>query len=99
MIRYVLLSMFALIFTSAANAKKGKTDEGVMVELKVTDTTTKNIVPTATIRYYSDDSYCEVNELTGIWRATEVFLADGSVRVFTPGTTLQLEVSAPRCAV
>ncbi len=95
MIRLLLLSFFAFLYVSPADAKKRKPDEGVMVELKVTDKKTKSVVPTATIRYPSDDSYSEVNELTGIWKSAEIYLSDGSVRVFTPGTTLQLEVSAP----
>ena len=94
MIRIFVLVLCSFFF-SVADAKKRKPDEGVMVELRVLDKKTKGVVPTATIRYPSDDSFSEVNELTGIWKSTEIYLSDGSVRVFTPGTSLQLEVSAP----
>jgi hypothetical protein len=93
MIRFFVLLVFSMV-TGTASAKKRKADEGVMIELKVTDKKSKEVVPTATIRYPNDDSFSEVNELTGIWKASEIYLSDGSVHIFKPGTSLKLEVSA-----
>lgn len=83
------------LFTGDADAKKRKKGEGVVVEVKVLDKEDAGIVATAMIRYPKDETTYRVNEVNGIWKASEIYLSDGDTMHFTPGSSVQLEISAP----
>jgi hypothetical protein len=52
-------------------------------------------VPTAVVRHPKEADRHRVNAATGEWEASALYLPDGSDVAFTPGMTLELEVSAP----
>ena len=87
--------MLLSLFTGDVEAKKRKKGEGVVVEVQVLDKTDSNIVATAMIRYPKDETTYRVNTMNGIWKASEIYLSEGDTLHFTPGSTLQLEISAP----
>ena len=83
-----------LLLSGPALAKKKKDDDGVPVKVTVLDPDGKPI-PTAVIRQSEEADRHRVNSLTGSWEESKLYLPDGSEMVFTPGMTIQLEVSAP----
>ena len=87
--------MLLTLFVSEADAKKRKKGEGIVVEVKVLDKEDSAIVATAMIRYPKDETTYRVNEVNGIWKASEIYLSDGDTMHFTPGSSVQLEISAP----
>ena len=88
-----LLLMTVLLGT--ADAKKRKKGEGVVVNVKVLDKEDSKPVATAQVRHPKEDLHHRVNEVTGVWYASEVLLPDGTQLHFTPGSALELEISAP----
>ena len=56
---------------------------------------TQEPISTASVRHPSDIESSRVNELNGTWQSSEVYLPDGSVILFTPGSLLEMEISAP----
>ena len=90
-----LLTFFVMFFsTSEVQAKKKKT-EGVEVTFVIMSQETEEPIPTASVRHPKDIESSRVNELSGAWQSSEIYLPDGSVILFMPGTTLQMEISAP----
>ena len=68
--------------------------EGVPVYIKVLDPN-GDPISTAVIRHPDEADRHRVNALTGEWFASVLYLPDGSEMIFTPGMSIQLEVSAP----
>ncbi len=52
-------------------------------------------IPTATVRHRLEASRNPVNSVDGSWKASELYLPDGTVHGFLPGQEESLEVSAP----
>lgn len=88
-----LLALFLAFGSTDALAKKGA-NEGVLIQVTVVDVEGKPI-STAVVRHPEEADRHRVNSLTGVWEGNVLYLPDGSELVFTPGTTLTLEVSAP----
>ncbi|NOY24402.1 MAG: hypothetical protein GXP62_00875 [Oligoflexia bacterium] len=84
----------SLFFSSPALAKGDKYADGVPVKVTVLDVN-GDPIPTAVIRHPDEADRHRVNSLTGSWEESKLYLPDGSELVFTPGMTIQLEVSAP----
>ncbi len=89
-----LAAALALLVSGPAFAKKGKDDEGVPVYVKVLDLEGEP-VSTAVIRHPDEADRHRVNALTGEWFASVLYLPDGSEMIFTPGMSIQFEISAP----
>ena len=90
--------LFSLMFaggTQDAQAKKKKDSEGVLIEFIILDQETEAPIPTATVRYPGDVESSRVNEISGVWQASEIYLSQGKTVVFRPGETIQMEISAP----
>lgn len=77
-----------------ARAAKDKYADGVPVKVTVLDPAGEP-VPTAVIRHPDEADRHRVNSLTGSWEESKLYLPDGSELIFTPGMSIQLEVSAP----
>ena len=91
----MLLTALLLILSEPAIAKKRAKDEGVLLSITVLDSKTGAPIPTAVIKHPDEVDPHRVNEVSGKWQATELFFPDGREMPFLPGTTIQLEVSAP----
>ncbi len=89
-----LLGAALLAAPGTALAKKGSDGEGVPVYVTVMDLEGKP-VPTAVIRHPDEADRHRVNAATGEWFASVLYLPDGSELIFTPGMTIQFEISAP----
>lgn len=87
-----LLGMFAPGVALAA--KPPKEVEGVPVRVIVLDAERKP-VSTAVIRHPQEADRHRVNSVDGSWEASVLYMPDGSELRFTPGMTLELEISAP----
>ena len=83
-----------MAFMSDAEAKKRKKGEGVKVSITVVDHDTNKPVATAKIQHPKEEMPHRVNEVNGMWQDTEILLPDGMLP-FTPGSSLEFEVSAP----
>jgi hypothetical protein len=70
------------------------TGDGVSVKVFVLDANSQPI-PSAVVRHPKEADRNRVNAVTGHWEGSVLYLPDGSELIFTPGITLQLEVSAP----
>ncbi len=89
-----LIGALALgLLSGTAEAKKDNGD-GVEVRIKVMDLEGAPI-PTAVVRHPEEADRRRVNSVTGEWKASTLYLPDGSELVFVPGMSIQLEVSAP----
>lgn len=93
MVRALLLAGLLATGSSAAHAKKSGSG-GVPIQVTVVDPQGLPI-STAVVRHPEEADRHRVNSLTGVWEADVLYMPDGSELVFTPGTTLTLEVSAP----
>ncbi len=94
-LRLLVLVLVALgVVASPAHAKKDKYADGVPVRVTVVDPDGKPI-PTAVVRHPKEADRHRVNSLTGTWEASVLYLPDGSEMIFTPGMSIQLEISAP----
>ena len=89
----LVLGVFGLA-SAPAHAKKDKYADGVPVRVTVVDPDGKPI-PTAVVRHPKEADRHRVNSLTGAWEASVLYLPDGSEMIFTPGMSIQLEISAP----
>lgn len=87
----LLLGMF---LPGAALAAPKKEAEGVPVRVIVLDAERKPI-STAVIRHPQEADRHRVNSVDGSWEASVLYMPDGSELRFTPGMTLELEISAP----
>ena len=90
----LLTGILALTISSTAFAKKKKDNEGVNVRVTVVDEAGEPI-PTAVIRHPDEADRHRVNSLTGTWEGSVLYLPDGSEMIFTPGMSIQFEISAP----
>jgi hypothetical protein len=88
-------TLLLLAALGMANAKKAKEGEGVLIEITVMNQEDLKPIPTAMIRHPDDVEASRVNELNGTWQASEIYLPDGGTLLFSPGSSLQLEISAP----
>ncbi len=91
--RHWILAAFLAFSSTEALAKKSESG-GVPIQVTVVDAEGQPI-STAVVRHPEEADRHRVNSLTGVWEADVLYLPDGSELVFTPGTTLTLEVSAP----
>ena len=89
-----VMVVLGLLVSGPALAGKSKSEDGVPVKVTVLDTQGEPI-PTAVIRQPEEADRHRVISLTGSWEETKLYLPDGSELVFTPGMSIQLEVSAP----
>ena len=92
------MKLFLLMLAFGADAdaakKKKKKTEGVMVTILVLDEDTNEPIPNAKIKHEEEELSHQVNEQTGEWRDSQVFLKDGNTLHFTPGSNLKLTVAA-----
>jgi hypothetical protein len=86
-----ILSLFA---AAPAHAADKKEVEGVPVRVIVLDADRKPI-STAVVRHPQEADRHRVNSVDGSWEASVLYMPDGSELRFTPGMTLELEISAP----
>jgi hypothetical protein len=95
MVARFLASLLMLVgmFSTPALAK-AKDDQGVPVRVIVLDADRKPI-STAVVRHPQEADRHRVNSVDGSWEASVLYLPDGSELRFTPGMTLELEISAP----
>lgn len=88
-----VVSIAALVASPAAHAAP-KAEEGVPVKVVVLDIDKKPI-PTAVIRHPLEQDRHRVNSVDGSWETSVLYMPDGTELRFTPGMTLDLEISAP----
>jgi hypothetical protein len=81
------------VLSPPAFADKGE-PTGVPVRVTVLDATGAPL-STAVVRHPKEADRHRVNAATGEWEASALYLPDGSDLPFVPGTTIELEVSAP----
>jgi hypothetical protein len=91
MIRWVLC-VAAVI--SVGCAHKGAAGDGVPVRVYVLNQG-NDPIPTGVVRHPEESDRHRVNVATGHWEGSVLYMPDGSEMVFTPGMSIQLEVSAP----
>jgi len=91
-----LLVMLLGVFAPGAAfaAKPAKEVEGVPVRVIVLDVD-RAPISTAVIRHPLEADRHRVNSVDGSWEANVLYMPDGSELRFTPGMTLELEISAP----
>ncbi len=77
-----------------AQAKPEKVAEGVPVRVIVLDPE-RAPISTAVVRHPQEADRHRVNSVDGSWEAAVLYMPDGSELRFTPGMTLELEISAP----
>ena len=78
----------------AAPAAAKKEDQGVLVRVLVLNAE-REPISTAVVRHPQEADRHRVNSVDGSWEASVLYLPDGSELWFTPGMTLELEISAP----
>ena len=88
----VVAAFLALSF--AAPALAADPAVGIPVKVTVTDTDGK-VVTTAVVRHPQEADRHKVNTFDGSWQADILYLPDGGELVFTKGSVLHLEISAP----
>lgn len=95
MSRFMLAAMvlFGVAFSRPSEARKSDT-EGVPIEITVLDEEGKAL-PTAVVRHPDEADRRRVNSVNGKWSGSRLYLPDGSELIFTPGMTVQFEISAP----
>ena len=91
-LRALALMLVGLSVSGPALAAKAAA--GVEVKVYVIDPEAK-AVPTAVVREPREQDRHRVNAEDGSWKASSLYLPDGTEIQFTPGQDLQLEVSAP----
>jgi len=90
----VRLAIVLMCLLSLPAFAKKDAPAGVPVRVTVTDTNGAP-VSTAVVRHPKESDRHRVNAATGEWEASALYLPDGSDLAFVPGTTIELEVSAP----
>ncbi|HNC97695.1 MAG TPA: hypothetical protein PKY30_21625 [Myxococcota bacterium] len=88
-----LALLFAGLLSDPVHAAP-KEEQGVEVKVTVVDVNGKPI-PTSVVRHPDESDRHRVNSEDGSWKATALYMPDGSELRFTPGMDLSLEVSAP----
>lgn len=69
--------------------------EGVPVRVYVLAEADGKPIPTAVVRHPDEADPHRVNAATGHWEGSVLYLPDGSELIFSPGMSIDLEVSAP----
>ncbi len=69
--------------------------EGVPVRVYVLDEDTKDPIPSAVVRHPDEAERHRVNAVGGYWEGSVLYQPKAQELVFTPGMTIQLEISAP----
>lgn len=77
-----------------AEAKPKDPAEGVPVKVVVKDESNQPI-PTAVVRHPLEQDRHRVNSVDGSWETSVLYMPDGTELRFTPGQTVELEISAP----
>ncbi|MDP2306184.1 MAG: hypothetical protein Q8P18_09150 [Pseudomonadota bacterium] len=91
----VLVMLLGMLVPGVAfAAKPPKESEGVPVRVIVLDAE-RAPISTAVIRHPLEADRHRVNSVDGSWEASVLYMPDGSELRFTPGMTLELEISAP----
>ena len=90
----LVVLLTSLFLTGPALAAPKKNTDGVPVRVIVLDAERKPI-STAVIRHPQEADRHRVNSVDGSWEASVLYMPDGSELRFTPGMTLELEISAP----
>ena len=88
---------FALAMLAASPAlaaDKAAPKKDVLVRVVVEDKENKPI-STAVVRHPQEQDRHRVNSVDGSWETGVIYMPDGSELRFTPGMTLELEISAP----
>jgi hypothetical protein len=89
---WMLLALLGSI--SVAQAKPKAEDEGVPVKVVVKDDANAPIA-TAVVRHPLEQDRHRVNSVDGSWETSVLYMPDGTELRFTPGQTIELEISAP----
>ncbi len=87
------LALGLLLGMAVAPAEAAKSSEGVLVTVIVLDETGEPI-KSAVIRHPEEADRHRVNSVDGKWEGNVLFMPDGTELRFTPGMTLDLEISA-----
>ena len=82
-------------FLGEAEAKKKKKGEGVNIVITVLDEQSKKPVSTAKVKHPLEEIAHSVNDVTGVWQDTRILLPDGDMLHFSPGSSVDFQVSAP----
>lgn len=93
-IKQVTLAMTLLVWSSFAEAKKNKGDEGIEIEITVLDAETNEPIPTAVIKHAHASQPSRVNSVTGSWKDTESIDSAGEIHMFLPGNSEEFSISA-----
>lgn len=88
----LLVALFAMLPADAS--AKDKEIPAVPVRVVVQDQAGAPIA-TAVVRHPQEADRHRVNSVDGSWEGSVLYLPDGSELRFTPGMTLELEISAP----
>lgn len=88
----LVLVLGATLVTHPALARKKNKQVSVKVIVKDEE---GEPIPTAIVRHPEEAERHRVNAVEGSWEADVLYMPDGSELVFTPGMTLELEISAP----
>ncbi len=92
--RSFFMIMAMLAGSSTAEAKPPKPEDGVPVKVVVKDDA--NVpVATAVVRHPLEQDRHRVNSVDGSWETSVLYMPDGTELRFTPGQTIELEISAP----
>ncbi len=89
-----LFLVLGTLFSTPAEAAPKAADEGVPVKVVVKDEQAQPIA-TAVVRHPLEQDRHRVNSVDGSWETSVLYLPDGTELRFTPGQTLDLEISAP----
>ncbi len=89
---FMMLAMVAGV--SVAQAKPPSPDEGVPVKVIVKDDANAPVA-TAVVRHPLEQDRHRVNSVDGSWETSVLYMPDGTELRFTPGQTIELEISAP----
>ncbi|GDX81279.1 hypothetical protein LBMAG42_30900 [Deltaproteobacteria bacterium] len=92
--RLFLVALAFLGFAGTAVAKPADPAEGVPVKVVVKDDEGTPI-PTAVVRHPLEQDRHRVNSVDGSWETSVLYMPDGTELRFTPGQTVELEISAP----
>jgi len=90
----VLALVLMTLSTSDALAGKKTETEGVPIKVTVLDEKGQPIT-TAVVRHPDEADRHRVNSMTGALEISVLYLPDGSELIFTPGTTVKFQSSAP----
>jgi len=90
---YKALTFVVLLgLTSCAHKNTG---EGVPVRVYVLDQVTKVPIASAVVRHPEEAERHRVNAVSGYWEGSVLYLPKAQELIFTPGMSINLEVSAP----